>query len=170
MATLWKAKVLALEENQVRLQIRQVHPDAGPFASTRQFALRLLHEQALGFNEDFQNVALGPLGDAISEDQVYDEDWMGGEAKNYVPEVSLIESSGPALSEPEVMNMLLKKIFPHQDPKFLSPADLQKVEKAYSEFWSQEDQLPWATYLIRVSDPRWIAHLKKGQSWNSAAY
>ena len=36
--------------------------------------------------------------------------------------------------------------------------------------WAHEDRLPRGLYFVRVTDPRWIAHLVPGQSWGTTAY
>ena len=47
MTALWNIAVLDKGPDWMTVEVRQAHPDAGPFPEARSFALRLLHERCL---------------------------------------------------------------------------------------------------------------------------
>ena len=130
MSTLWNVDVVRRADREITLRLVSVHPDAGPFGTDAAFGLRLLFEEAREFNQDFKEVATGPLGDEVTEDNIYDGDWMRENASRFV--------SSLRIEEPDV------------------PDDVPVGAVA--------------TYVIEVTDPRYLEHLKEGQKWHSAAF
>jgi hypothetical protein len=94
--TLWNVMVTSLRACELRLDVTRAHEDAGAFPSDVVFALRLLYEQARRFDPDTMAFApSGPLGEAVGEDDIYDDGWLGEHAGDYVAQVTL-ESGGDA--------------------------------------------------------------------------
>jgi hypothetical protein len=91
MSTLWNVEVIELSGSKVKLRIVCAHPDAGRFGKDAVFALRVLHEPATEFNENFQTVGVGPLGDAVDDDRILSESWAKENAPKYVASVTVDE-------------------------------------------------------------------------------
>jgi hypothetical protein len=89
MSTLWNVEVLELEDSTVKLRIVSAHPDAGRFGTDKVFALRVLHEPSTEFNDDFETVGIGPLGDAVDEDDLLGEAWATEHAPEYIASVEV---------------------------------------------------------------------------------
>lgn len=88
--TLWNVAVTALHERELRLGVTREHEDAGAFPHDAVFALRLLYEQARAFDPDTMEFApSGPLGEAVGEDDIYDDAWLREHAGDYVADVTL---------------------------------------------------------------------------------
>ena len=97
--TLWQVKVDSIEGPRLRGTIERMHEDAGPLPGDEVFALRVLYEQATGFDASFELGPLGPLGEAVSEDEIHDDDWMKAHAGEYV---EAVEVASPAQGADEV--------------------------------------------------------------------
>lgn len=88
--TLWNVAVTALRERELRLDATRAHEDAGAFPADAVFALRLLYEQARRFDPDTMELApSGPLGEAVGEDDIYDDGWLRAHTGDYVEDVTL---------------------------------------------------------------------------------
>ena len=53
----------------------------------------MLYEPAVRFGPTLQREATGPLGEAVTEDQNYDEAWMGAHAGDFVRSVKRTDDS-----------------------------------------------------------------------------
>jgi hypothetical protein len=95
MSTLWNVEVLELDGSTVKLRIVSAHPDAGRFATDKVFALRVLHEPSTEFNDDFETVGIGPLGDAVDEDDLLSESWAKENAPTYIASVRVTPDDLP---------------------------------------------------------------------------
>ena len=89
MSTLFNVEVLELEDATVKLRLVSAHPDAGPFGTDKVFALRVLHEPSTEFNDDFETVGIGPLGDAVDEEDLLGEEWAKKHAPEYIASVKV---------------------------------------------------------------------------------
>lgn len=88
--TLWNVAITVLHERELRLDVTRAHEDAGAFPDDAVFALRLLYEQARAFDPDTMGFApSGPLGEAVGEDDIYDDGWLREHAGDYVEDVTL---------------------------------------------------------------------------------
>ena len=88
--TLWNVAITALHERKLRLDVTRAHEDAGAFPDDAVFALRLLYEQARAFDPDAMEFApSGPLGEAVGEDDIYDDGWLREHVGDYVEDVTL---------------------------------------------------------------------------------
>jgi hypothetical protein len=84
MATLWRVTVQALDGDETTLRLESMSPDSGPILTDPAFALRVLYEPAVRFGPTLQYEATGPLGEAITSDQIHDETWMDAHAREFV--------------------------------------------------------------------------------------
>lgn len=140
ISTLWNVRVLEVAGDRARLAVTLAHPDAGRFPRSPQFALRLLFETARGLDGSFDDVARGPLGDALTRAEVHDDDFMRTAAARFVASVDVTD----------VVH---------------APFDEAAAHHAFDPA-----NLPSAVYTIRTTDPRWLCHLAPSQTWRSAAY
>jgi len=87
--TLWTVHIEALAGAELRAAVERAHEDAGAFPHDRVFALRLLCEQVSKLDDSGEFVPTGPLGAAVSEDDIYDDDWLQTHAADYIGDVSV---------------------------------------------------------------------------------
>jgi hypothetical protein len=92
MTTLWNVRVESVDGAHAVLGIVSVSEDSGPFRDDSAFVLRLLYEPAVKFGPTLENEATGPLGDAISDEQIYNEAWVNEHAGEFVEAADLTES------------------------------------------------------------------------------
>ena len=86
--TLWNVEIASLTGPEVNAHVERAHEDAGPFPQDRVFALRMLYEQVRGIDAGGQLSPTGPLGEAVSEDDIYDDEWLRTHAADYISGVS----------------------------------------------------------------------------------
>ncbi|HHG84357.1 MAG TPA: hypothetical protein ENJ82_06395, partial [Bacteroidetes bacterium] len=99
MAALWNVTVLKVEGAEATLSLRMAHPDAGEFSTAKSFGLRLLYEQAWDLGSQFQYQALGPLGEAIQESNIYDDAWLFSQQAQFIAQFEQTGSRGKAYNE-----------------------------------------------------------------------
>jgi hypothetical protein len=88
-ATLWNVEIASLAGSELRADVERVHEDAGPFPQDRVFALRMLYEQVRVIDASGQFSPIGPLGEAVSEEDIYDDEWLRTHAADYISGVSV---------------------------------------------------------------------------------
>lgn len=169
MAALWNIAVLDKGPDWVTVEVRQAHPDAGPFPEARSFALRLLHERAWEFDASFQYRALGSLGAECDSRQVLDEAWVAANVDRFI--------AGIAAQDPEVMAIdeaTAERRVADQlglgDAAQLGDGDRERFDAAYQKFWKTPSALPARRYRIQVTDPGYVSHVAAGDRWASAAF
>jgi hypothetical protein len=83
----------------------------------------------------------GPLADAMSEGNRLDAHWLLEHQDQFIESVTLLETANyPVPPEQEFVEMRKKGV------------------------------LPEATIEIRVTDEKWIAHLRRGATWDTAPF
>ena len=169
MSALWQVAILETHDTHLRLQLRFSHPDAGDFPNTPSFALRLLHEQAWEFDSNLQYKGICPLGESITQDNIYDDDWLAEHTDQFITSVQIEQVKGESYDEKAVIASINQVL----DDTGMSRGSSER-EREFNElwggFWKTSAVLPVATYKITVSDPKWISHMTKGKKWNSAAF
>jgi hypothetical protein len=169
MAALWQATILGLSGTELGVSLRLAHPDAGEFPNSVAFALRLIHEPAWEYDGQFQYRALGALGEAVTEQNVYDDDWLAGHAGDFIAEVKIESISGDPFDEASVVEDI------HQG---LRDQGLQQntldwdwgFRNAWANHWKNPPVPRVAMYRISATSAKWLNHLVAGQTWNSAAF
>ena len=136
MSELWSATVLAKKNTTIEIELRQVHADAGPFPRGPVFALRLLFDEARELDENYRARPCGPLAEAITFDELLDDDTARRRVSEFIREVEI------------------DVVRPSRDGAALTDGRLPGL----------------ARYRIEVTAPSWIAHLRYGQCWDSAAF
>lgn len=170
MSALWHVQVLRLEDMEVDLRVCLIHPDAGAFLTEPQFALRLLYDEAWQDDEQFHSVAAGPLAEAISPEQIEDDDWLTDNAQDYIASVTLSDVQREPYDEDATQELIDEQVRAQGISQDNQSEWKRAWNSAWEAFWKDPSNLPVATYTIKVTDPRWISHLKLEQSWDSAAY
>jgi hypothetical protein len=135
--SLYDINVLEKNELDVKLRVIVTYQDMNDAGDDEDFFLQILWDEA-----DTRFGGGGPLGDAISVDQILDEEFRWEHAGEYIAGVERLREHGV-------------------------PADENPAYDA--EPWDYE-QLTWAEFRVTVTDPRWIAHLTPGMSWDTTSY
>lgn len=142
MSSLWRVRVLTVSGQTVALRLQMIHPDAGPFPSSREFAVRLL-------------VDVLREGAELTEDVV---ESVGLSDERNVP-------FDPAAAQSDVEHAVRAcGIGPEDD------AWPDTFGTAWSQLWRDPDRVPTATITVRLSDPSWLRELTPGTEWDTAAY
>jgi hypothetical protein len=89
VSTLFNVEVGESSGTRVQLTLVSAHPDAGPFGTDDVFALRVLHEPAFELDENLEYKGLCPLGEAVTYDEVMDDDWAKENASRFVASVEV---------------------------------------------------------------------------------
>lgn len=87
--TLWTVEVGSLRGSELVADVERMHEDAGRFPQDPVFALRLLYEQVVEIDTRGRLSPVGPLGEAVSEADIYDDEWLRAHAAEYVSAVSV---------------------------------------------------------------------------------
>ena len=169
MSALWFARVLAKDNRRIVVELRAIHPDSGEFQDAKRFALRLLYDEAYGYDPDMSLKPRGPLGGAIALDQTFDDAFMEANVDRFVESV-VVNVQKPRLDVEQLRDRLDREVaergIRHDDHDAWNTA----WNELWDAFWDEATNLPVATYTIDVTDPQWIAHLDVGSTWESAAY
>ena len=169
MSALWKVVVLETGKDWVTVEVRQAHPDAGPFPESRGFALRLLHEQAWELDSSGAYKATSALGKAGDSKQVHDEAWIAANAGKLISAIATEGAAAEALDEDAAVRLVADQLG-MADIDELSEAARAKFDAAYEKLWRDPEKLPAQRYRITVADPALVSHLAVGATWASAAY
>lgn len=170
MSSLWQVEVIDKHKDQVRLDVQSIHTDADDFTDSKAFALLLLADSAFDLNDDGEYVPNSDLGSDLSPDfYEEDEEKLPKIASKYIASVEVSNVKNSPFDEGAVKQRINQQLKEKGIAK-----GTQAWEQAFSEqwsaFWSKPGNRPSSTYTIRVTEPRWIAHLKPGKAWESAAY
>lgn len=92
MASLYNAKVKAIdaENKTVVLDVHTIHPDAMYFSNNLAFALRLIHDAALGDS---------PIAKSFDVYCLFDNNWLRDNTKGYISKCELNEVRAPEVAE-----------------------------------------------------------------------
>jgi len=85
-----KIKTLDLEDKSIVVNIDSIHPDAMYFSNNLAFAIRLIHDAAIGTSPIAKSIDLGSLSN---------EQWMKQKVKGYISSCELIEVRTPGIAE-----------------------------------------------------------------------
>lgn len=170
MSALWDVEVLRLEGQNVRLLVRVIHPDSGDFPDTKEFALRLLYDESFEYGAGPGRVPRGPLGRALSVDEVSDRAFLARNVGRFVLSAAVVGRRNAPLDLEKTRRSIDDELL----ARGLRPEDERAWKSAWEDewikFWSRTELLPSATYDIEVTHADWLAHLSPGQRWESAAF
>lgn len=170
MSDLWRVRVVAVNDKEIRLRVEAIHPDAGAFSDSKVFALRLLADTVSRTRLNDENNAAPPLGAEVSPERYGDDAFMRQNADRFIASVSLSDVKNSPFDEDGLKGQINARL----REKGLKPEDGEAWRKAFDDawnnFWRNPGDLPSATYTIHVTDARWISHLSQGMEWNTAAY
>lgn len=141
---LYGIRVLAKEASTVTLKVFLVYYDWDHIPASKDFFLSVLWDKA-----DTRFGGGGPLGDAVTVDQICDDQFRLDHAGTYVASVEQIGSANYPITNKEK----LSTFYYERDGK-----------------WANENKLAQVDFRITVTDPKWIEHLQPGMSWGSTSY
>lgn len=140
MSALYAVEVDNLSDDQADLRVFIIHPDVSRIHATPNFVLRALLSPDI---EPRDHVA--PLFEAISTQQILDEDWVDQQATHFVSAVTW-------LTLPNLNN---------------TPDWAAMNGGAYP---ANKQQLTQAVMRITVTDPQWLSHIHPNLAWSTTAY
>lgn len=141
---LYGIRVLEKTDTQVKLKVFLVYYDWDYIPSSNDFFLMVLWDEA-----DTRFDGGGALGDKVSVDEICDEAYRLKNADKFIKEIKTLESLN----------------YPIEDLSQYATFYYERDGK-----WQDEDKLAQVDFLITVTDPKWIEHLKVGMSWATTAY
>jgi WD40 repeat protein len=146
---LYGVRVLALEpeRRKVTFEVFVVYYDTHartypPLPSEPGFFLNVLWEQGRWEH---------PLGEAITVDQILNEEWVNIHSRWFVEKVERTSTAN----------------YPPRDEDFERFHDFYYERSAG---WKDEELLVQAEYDVQVTDPRWLEQLSVGDAWGTATY
>ncbi len=140
---LYRVRVLDLDptQNKVTFRVFLVYYDWSGVPTDPSFFFRILWDEA-----DARFGGGGPLGEEVDVRHYLDEAWVNANTYRFVERVTRLSLRNDPL------------------PPGKSPPTF--VYDGYSN----EDALTQGDYEVIVTDPRWLAHLKVGQTWQTTSY
>lgn len=146
MSALFNVEVLNKDEKKasVDLHLTIINPDQKTFYNTKSFALLLIIDPFL--SSDDKNPAL------------FKE----------IPHDDILDFNLDIIKKKE--SKIIRKVELHDVKNFPLPDLSSSTDDEVRKFWSDRSKLPHAVLTITVKDTAFIAHLKKGQQWESGAF
>lgn len=170
MSALWSATVTARRDRRVTLEVRAIHPDSGEFSDSRAFAFRLIYDPAYRYGPGLVREATGPLGEAVSLDQVFDDAFLTAHVDCFIAHVAVTDVRNAPLDVAALHDEIDRELSARGVRRDDGAAWSDAWQDRWDAFWDDPARLPAATYDIEATDPRWIAHLAPDDRWESAAY
>lgn len=140
---LYALKILEKTDLEVKLRVTVYYPGMDDAPDSENFFLQAFWDEA-----DTRFGGGGPLGDAITVDQICDEDFRLDHAADYIAHVECLAA--------------------HNAPSDENPA--YDTDDWYQGEVTDNDALTWAEFRVTATDARWLAHLIPGQYWTTTAY
>lgn len=138
---LWYVVVREKQNTTIKIEVNSFHPDAGAPPDNPVFLMQLLIQTAYTLDDDSNWIPSSPLGKMFQKDQTDDVSFFKNHYKNYIQSYRIC--SARDLAEGEEV-----------DPD--DPYD-------YEEEWE-------VVYELTITDSKWIEHLSKDESFESAAW
>ena len=140
---LYRVRVLDLDPTQRKVTFRVflVYYDWSGVPTDPSFFFRILWDEA-----DARFGGGGPLGEEVDVRHYLDEAWVNENTQRFVERVTRLSLRNDPL-----------------------PAGKPPPTFVYDGY-SNEDGLTQGDYEVIVTDPRWITHLKVGQTWQTTSY
>jgi hypothetical protein len=141
MPAYYNVEVFEISGNTLKLNVWLKHPEREYFSLKKNFALQFIIDPILQELCEANKILLkGEVND------FYEEDWIMDNEEELIEEVK-IETER----------------YPVADHSNLTPEEK-------SAFWKNKNRIPFAQYIITVSNENTLAHIETGMSWESAAY
>jgi hypothetical protein len=143
MATsLFHVKVAEVRDTRVVLNLRIITGEQPDFDSGPGFALMLLYDPIVK-----KLVSDAPLGREFTAEDTRDSEWVDEHMDEYILSDSLEDVKNLPITE-----------------------DLESMSLKQRRDFFKSSRAPTARFHITVTRPEWVAHLRKGMEWDSAAY
>ena len=159
MSSLWRVRVAKAHGDEIVLALQAIHPDAGAVPSSKVFVLRLLAD-----------MAPERLGREEGDQAYWDDALMARKAEQVIESVEISELRNFPFDE----DAAKRRVEEGLRAKGLSPDDqdawLSAYGQAWHHLWSDPGLVPSATLTIRLADRSWLAEVRPGTEWETAAY
>ena len=143
MATrLFRVKVTGKTVDTLTFRLRIITGEQPGFYDGKSFALMLLYDPIV--NERTRGA---PLAEKVTFDDTLDVGWVRAHVDEYVRSSRLFDTKNLPLT-----------------------VDLAALSGNQRRAFFNSTRAPQASLEIVVTDPRWIAHVKLGDEWETAAY
>lgn len=143
MSSLFRVRVEEVKEKSCILRLYIIHPDQNRFYASTSFALQLLWDPthpAYGIDTE--------LGRAISVAEIGNVKFVLKNQDRFIRSVKFVD----------LKNYPVAAKFNHM------------TKDELEAYWANEEGLPQAVIQIKVSDHKWLSHLRVGMEWETAAY
>ena len=143
MATdLFHVKVSEVSDTRTVLTLQIITGEQPDFYSGKSFALMLLYDPIVD-----EKVSDAPLGREVSFDETMNREWLFDHVDEYIQSAVLEEVRNQPVT-----------------------ADLKAMSPKQRRDFYRSNRAPSARFEIIVTQPEWLAHLRKGMEWDSAAF
>jgi hypothetical protein len=170
MSALWSARVMSKDGRRLVIELRAIHPDAGAFVATGRFAFRLIYDEAFGYGPGLVRELRGPLGEAVTLEQTFDDGFLDHNVDRFVASVAVGQLRNAPFDDAALRAAIDRELAAHGVDRSDPVAWGEAWSERWDAFWRDPARVPTATYELEVTDPRWISHLDVGSHWESAAY
>jgi hypothetical protein len=140
--SLFHVKVLECSGVDVKLELRIITGEQPAFYSGLSFALMLLYDP---INKGLARDA--PLARAVSVEQTTDLGWLHEHVDEYIDDAVLTDLRNHPVA-----------------------VDLERMSPKERRDFFRSARAPVAVFEVTVTKPEWIAHLRRGMEWDTAAY
>jgi hypothetical protein len=142
MPRLFHVKVIDVAGTRAVLALRIISAEQPAFYTGKSFALMLLYDPIVD-----GSVEGAPLGGALRFDDAMDADWLYEHLDDYI-EYAVLD---------DVKNQPVT-------------VDLEAMSAKQRRTFYQSKRAPSARFEIVATQPAWLAHLREGMAWDSAAF
>jgi len=143
MATdLFHVKVSDVSHTRIMLSLRIITGEQPDFYSSKSFALMLVYDPII-----HEMVSDAPLGRELSFDDTMNGEWLYDHVDEYIQSAVLEDVRNQPFT-----------------------ADLKAMSPKQRRDFFRSSRAPSARFEITVTQPEWLAHLRKGMEWDSAAF
>ncbi|MBU51152.1 MAG: hypothetical protein CL920_20890 [Deltaproteobacteria bacterium] len=94
MSELYAFSVTSVQDKVIEVDAFQVHPDAGGFAPTKNFALQILYTPIHDWTDVCKDGQGGPLDNDFSQDDFYKDDYIRLVCHDYIEKVEITNREG----------------------------------------------------------------------------
>ncbi|MGW4801020.1 hypothetical protein ACWEPC_52230, partial [Nonomuraea sp. NPDC004297] len=104
----------------------------------------------------------GPLNEVVDVDDYLDASWVAANAHRFVAGVERPAARNLPVSDEDTRRLADFPVDHHDS--------LDGHLHRWDDPWAREDRLVQADYDVWVTDPRWLAPLRRGQGWSTDAF
>lgn len=139
-------RVLEKRGAHLKLELTIIRSGQEEFYCAKNVGLQLIYN--IDSRRHEAKLLASALGTQVTPERIVDRPWLLANAPRFIEDIQIDE----------------KTSFP--DDVYLDELSEDELE----DLWKDRSKLPKAIYSIRVTDPRWIEHLRTGQRWDAGVY